>query len=74
MLAKKFADQLAQQVNKNGLVHFGQPLQYGKISFQPKVFQKKGFKTLKEAIVITQKLLCLWQLTRFPSRLSWLKM
>ena len=68
MLAKNFADQLAQQVKKNGLVDFGQPLQYGKVSFQPKVLQKKGFKTLKEAIVITQKLLCLWQLTRFPSR------
>lgn len=52
MLAKNFADQLAQQVKKNGLVDFGQPLQYGKVSFQPKVFQKKRFKTLKEAIVI----------------------
>ena len=44
MLAKNFADQLAQQVKKNGLVDFGQPLQYGKVSSQPKVFQKKGSK------------------------------
>ena len=36
MLAKNMADQLAQQVKKNGLVDFGQPLQYGKVKFSTK--------------------------------------
>ena len=31
MLAKNFADQLARQVQKDELVDFGQPLQYGKV-------------------------------------------
>ena len=44
MLAKNFADQVAQQVKKNGLVDFGQPLQYGKVSCQPKGGLKKGSK------------------------------
>jgi hypothetical protein len=31
MLAKNFADQLPRQVQKDELVDFGQPLQYGKV-------------------------------------------
>ena len=49
MLAKNFADQLAQQVKKNGLVDFGQPLQYGKVSFQPKVLQKKRVQNIERS-------------------------
>lgn len=49
MLAKNFADQLAQKVHKDGLIEFGQALQYGKVYFGKEI-ENGEFVTVEEYI------------------------
>ena len=49
MLAKNFADQLAQKVHKDGLIEFGQVLQYGKVYFGKEI-ENGEFVTIEEYI------------------------
>ena len=49
MLAKNFADQLAQKIKKDGLLEFGQALQYGKVYFG-RDLDKGDYVTVEEYI------------------------
>lgn len=49
MLAKNFPDQLAQKIKKDGLLEFGQALQYGKVYFG-RDLDKGDYVTVEEYI------------------------